>query len=355
MDAARKPRRIVVVGATGNIGTSVISALTRDHDVDTIISLSQREPPVSSPKIRWERTDVRDDNLVDRFAAADVVIHLAWLFQPTHDPIATWRTNVTGSLRVFEAVAAAGVPTLVYASSIAAYSPGPVQQPIDEHWPTHGWPASAYSREKAYVERCLDGFEQQHPDIRVVRMRTAFCFKPQSASQQRRLFLGPLLVNRIVRPDLLPALPIPTGMRFQAVHSDDVGEAYRLAALSSRAGPFNIAADPVIDPNVLAEFFGRPTVGIPSRSVRAALAAAWKLHLVPASPGLFDTFLRLPIMDCSRARSELGWSPQHSSVDAVEDFLYGLREGSGARTPPLRSRVPGGRLQELRTGVGQRP
>ncbi|MBB5158424.1 NAD-dependent epimerase/dehydratase family protein [Saccharopolyspora phatthalungensis] len=329
MNAGGKSRRVVVVGATGNIGTSVVEALTADPEVATVVALSRREAAVTGPKTRWERIDILRDELVDHFASADAVIHLAWLFQPTHDPVTTWRNNVVGSLRVFEAAAVAGVRTLVHASSVAAYSPGPMQGPIDEHWPTHGWPAAAYSREKAYLERCLDIFEYQHPDLRVVRMRPAFSFKAEAATQQRRLFLGPLLVNRLVRPDLLPALPTLPGMRFQAVHSDDVGEAYRLATRASRSGAFNIAADPVIDTDVLAELFGKRTLTVPAAPVRAALSAAWQLHLVPASPGLFDTFLRLPTMDTSRARTELGWAPRHTAEDAVEAFLRGLREDSG--------------------------
>ncbi|MBB5156895.1 nucleoside-diphosphate-sugar epimerase [Saccharopolyspora phatthalungensis] len=333
----------------------MVDALDTDPAIATIISLSRREPPVTSTKVRWERTDITEDDLAARFASADVVIHLAWLFQPTHDPTTTWRNNVLGSIRVFEAVAAAGVPSLVYASSVAAYSPGPKTQPIDEKWPTHGWPTAAYSREKAYLERYLDSFEGQHPNIRLLRMRTAFCFKPESASQQRRLFMGPLLMNRLVRPDLLPALPTPEGLRFQAVHSKDAGEAYRLATQSSSTGAFNIAADPLIDSKVLGDLFGKQTVGIPPRLARTALSAAWNLHLVPASPGLFDTLLRLPIMDTSRIRGELGWTPQRSSTDAVNDFLHGLHEAAGGNSPPLQPHIPGGRLHELRTGVGQRP
>ncbi|GAA0530903.1 NAD-dependent epimerase [Saccharopolyspora subtropica] len=355
MTSAAKPRRVVVVGATGNIGTSVVEALTADPQVGAVVALSRREPAVAGPKTRWERADVLDADLAEHFQDADAVIHLAWLFQPTHDPVTTWRNNVIGSTRVFEAVAAAGVPTLVHASSIAAYSPGPAERPVDESWPTHGWPVAAYGLEKAYLERCLDAFERQHSGIRVVRLRTAFCFKPESASQQRRLFLGPLLMDRLVRPDLLPVLPMPSGMRFQAVHTEDVGEAYRLAALSDVSGAFNIAANPVINAGVLADLFGSRTLDVPVAPVKAALTAAWNLHLVPASPGLFDTFLRLPIMDTRRAREELGWTPRHSATDAVAAFLRGLRASAGAQTPPLRARIPGGRRHEVATGVGQRP
>ncbi|GAA4857545.1 NAD-dependent epimerase/dehydratase family protein [Saccharopolyspora rosea] len=355
MSARDSSGQVAVVGATGNIGTSVVQALEADPRVRTIVAMSRREPEVTGPKTRWLRTDVVDDDLVETFRTAEAVIHLAWIFQPTRDPVTTWRTNVLGTLRVLDAVAAAGVPSFVHASSVAAYSPGPRRRPVDEQWPTHGWPGSAYSREKAYLERCLDAFEQRHPDVRVVRMRTAFCFKAGSASQQRRLFLGPLVVDRLVRPEALPVLPLPSGLRFQAVHSDDVGEAYRLAALSSVSGAFNIAAEPLVDARVLAEMFGARTVPVPAWPVRSALAAAWRLRLVPASPELFDTFLRLPVMDTARARSELGWAPRRSATDAIEEFLRGLRTTSGMATPPLRPNVPGGRLAEIRTGVGARP
>ncbi|GAB3289265.1 NAD-dependent epimerase/dehydratase family protein [Parasphingorhabdus pacifica] len=362
--------RVVVVGATGNIGTSVLHALRRDPQVGEIVALSRREPdwPGSTGSagdagsarevrwqdgIRWKRADILDADLTEHFLAADAVIHLAWIFQPTHDPVTTWRNNVLGSIRVCEAATAAHVPHLVYASSVAAYSPGPRNRAVDENWPTHGWPGAAYSREKAYVERFLEAFELSNPQIAVTRMRTAFCFKRESASQQRRLFLGPLLPNSLVRPDLLPAVPDLPGLLFQAVHSDDVGEAYRLVTRTAAPGPFNIAADPPIDAAVLAELFGaRRKIPLPRGPVRAALSVAWNLHLVPASPDLFDAMLHLPEMDTGRARSTLDWTPRHSATAAIAEFVHGLRASAGDTTPPLAPKVPGGRLHEVRTGVG---
>jgi nucleoside-diphosphate-sugar epimerase len=301
------------------------------------------------------RKDGRPDELVEIFGGADAVVHLAWLFQPTHDPIATWKTNVLGSVRVFDAVSAAGVSALVCASSVGAYSPGPKDAAVDEHWPTHGWPAASYTREKAYVERVLDAFEGSNPDIRVVRLRPGFIFKRESASQQRRLFAGPLLPNRLVRPGLVPVVPDLPGLRFQALHTADAAEAYRLAAIRDVRGAFNIAADPVVDAGLLAEWLRARVAPAPLAAVRAALAAAWCVRLVPASPHLLDAVLRVPVMDTTRARSELGWSPRHSAREAIEEFLVGLRRGEGGATPPLAPRAPGGRAHEARTGVGGTP
>jgi nucleoside-diphosphate-sugar epimerase len=348
--------RVVIVGATGNVGTSLVQALAAEDRVTAVLGLARRRPAWQADKTEWATVDIAADDLVRHLHHADVVVHLAWLFQPTHDPVQTWRTNVLGSIRVFQAVAEAGVPVLVYASSVGAYSPGPPDRPVDESWSTHGWPTAAYTVEKAYLERFLDGFERQHLSLRVVRLRPAFIFKRQAAAEQRRLFAGPLLPHPLVRPKLVPVLPGPSGLRFQAVHSSDVAEAYRRAITEPVRGAFNIAADPVLDTADIATLLDAKSVRTPARSVRALLAAAWRLHLVPASPQLFDAVMRLPIMDTTRARTELGWTPRHTALEAVREFLDGLRDGAGMDTPPLTPDVNvRQRIRELSTGVGRRP
>ncbi|MEU4142465.1 SDR family oxidoreductase [Streptomyces parvulus] len=336
--------RIVVTGATGNVGTSVVKLLSEDPEVGSVLGLARRIPGWTPERTEWAAVDLASDraDLDAHFAGADAVVHLAWAFQPTHDPATTWRTNVLGSLRVFEAVAAAGVPALVHASSVGAYSPGPKDRAVDESWPTHGWPDAAYCREKAYLERTLDIFERDHPGIRVVRMRPAFLFKRESASEQRRIFGGRFLPGPAARPGALPFLPDVPGLRVQALHTDDAAHAYRLAVRSEDArGPYNLAAEPVVDAEVLAEMFGARPVRLPRTAARSAIAAAWGLRLLPASPHLFDAVLRLPLMDCTRARVELGWRATRSATEVLEEFLGGLREGAGADTAPMRGRKVG--------------
>jgi len=92
--------RVVVLGATGNVGTSVVAALAADPRVASILGVARRRPQWSAPRTEWAQADIERDDLVGLFRGADVVIHLAWLIQPTHSPLLTWRTNVVGSLRV---------------------------------------------------------------------------------------------------------------------------------------------------------------------------------------------------------------------------------------------------------------
>ncbi|GII96156.1 NAD-dependent epimerase/dehydratase family protein [Sinosporangium siamense] len=343
--------RIIVVGASGNVGTSVLSALEADPAVTAVVGVADRRANKDfGAKTSWQTADVTHDDLVPLFRGADVVIHLAWLFQPTRDSTVTWRTNVLGSMRVFDAVARADVPALVYASSVGAYSPGPRDRAVDESWPTHGWPRAAYGREKAYVERILDVFVRDHRNVRVVRLRPGFVFQRAAASEQRRLFAGPFLPGKLIKH--VPVLPDLPGLRLQTVHADDMGQAYRLAAVRQVSGPFNIAADPVLTTRELAKMLGAKMVTVAPWLARGALAAAWHAHLVPASPGLFEMAMHLPVMDTTRARTELGWSPHHSASDAVREVIEGLSEGAGMDTPPLKP--DGSRLTEISTGLGER-
>lgn len=306
--------------------------------------------------MRWVSADVATDDLVPAFAGADAVIHLAWLIQPSRDPRTTWSTNVLGSSRVFQAAAAAGVGAIVYASSVGAYSAGPKDHLVGESWPTHGVPTSTYSREKAYVERLLDAFELRNPEMRIARLRPGFVLKRAAASGIRRLFAGPFLPTPLLRPELIPLVPRLPQLRFQAVHSLDVGQAFRLAALQADArGAFNVAAEPPLGPDELAALFHARTVPVPAVLLRKLAAFAWRSRLVPTEPGMVDLLLAVPLMDTTRARAELGWRPTHSAGDALLELLEGMRDGAGADTPPL---SPGdgvaGRVSELGTGVGAR-
>jgi nucleoside-diphosphate-sugar epimerase len=348
--------RIVVTGATGNVGTSVLEALGRDPGVESILGLARRRPQLRYPKVEWAQADVSRDDLVPHLRGADAVIHLAWLIQPGRDEAATRAANVEGSRRTFEATVAAEVPALVYASSVGAYSPGPKDRAVDESWPTEGIETSFYSRHKAEVERILDGIERNAPRLRSVRLRPGLIFKREAATGIRRLFAGPFLPSPLLNPGLLPVVPSLPNLVFQAVHSHDVGEASRLAATSDEArGPYNVAAEPVLDPDVVATALGARTVPIPARVARGLAAATFRLRLQPTEPGWLDMALAVPIMDTARARSDLGWAPAHTATDTLLELLEGISGGAGIATPPLDPSTSGPlRVRELLTGLGQR-
>ncbi|MDP9223035.1 MAG: NAD-dependent epimerase/dehydratase family protein [Actinomycetota bacterium] len=336
--------RVVVVGATGNVGTSLLRTLGQDTDVESILGLARRVPGSPFPKTSWAQADVTESDLAAHFRAADVVVHLAWLIQPSRSLGTLYNANVVGSKRVFDAAGQAGVRALVYASSVGAYSPGPKMSAVNESWPTDGVPTSFYSRHKAEVERLLDAFENEHPEMRVVRLRPGLIFKRGAGAEVRRLFTGPLLPSAFLRRSLIPVVPDIQRLRFQCVHSHDAGEAYKLAVTKDVHGAFNIAAEPVLDPQRLAALLQAAPVRTSPRLARALASATWRLHLQPTPPGWLDLALQSPVMDTSKARQELGWVPKYTSEAALLDLLTGLRERAGVPTPPL-ERAAGGRIR----------
>ena len=91
------------------------------------------------------------------------------------------------------------------------------------------------------------------------------------------------------------------------------------------------------------------------RLLRGAAAATWRLRLQPAPEGWVDMALGVPIMDTSRARCELGWTPRFTAGEALLDLLAGFRAGAGADTPPLDPDAGGpARAKEFATGIGAR-
>jgi UDP-glucose 4-epimerase len=149
----------------------VLEALAGERAGREVTGLARRRPGGAFPWVDWRTVDITRDDLVGVFRGADVVVHLAWLIQPSRDQQTLRRVNVTGSERVFRAAVEAKVRSLVYASSVGAYSPGPKDRAVDESWPTGGIATSFYSRHKAETERMLDRLEREQPALRVVRLR----------------------------------------------------------------------------------------------------------------------------------------------------------------------------------------
>lgn len=337
--------RIVVTGATGNVGTSVIGALRSDPRVTEIVGVARRVPGREGAKVVWRSADVRSSDLVALFRGAAAVIHLAWQIQPSRARTRLDAVNVEGSKRVMRAVEQARVGALVFASSVGVYAPG-ASGAVTERWTATGIATSHYSRQKVQVERLLDEFEEEHPEIRVVRLRKALVFKREAASEIGRLFVGRLALA-VLRRGGIPVVPMPRDLVIQVVHSLDAGEAYRRAALEPVSGAFNVAAEPLLDASAIARVARTRVVAVPRALVRAAVSASYRLRAQPTDPGWVDLMFQAPTMATGHARETLGWTPRYPADVAFGELLDGIRRGAGADTVPLWP-LPGGEFVRSR-------
>jgi UDP-glucose 4-epimerase len=336
--------RVAVIGASGNIGTALLARVARQRPQWSIIGIARRPPPVSAAPygIEWAAHDIAAADAVTSLAGvlrgADAVVHLAWLLQPGHDLELLEQTNVDGSRNVVEAARAAGVPHLVYASSIGAYSPGSKQARIDESWPTEGVESSTYGRQKAAVERVLDAADAADSGISIARFRPGLVMQRRAGSEIARYFLGPFAPTRLLGSRRVPVLPLADEMIFQVVHAQDVAEAIIRIIDRRAAGAFNLAGEPVITPRTLAGLLGGRHRSVPASLLRAAAAAAFTARLQPSEPGWIDLALSIPIMSTERARKDLDWTPAYDAIGALDEMLQGIGAGSGTASAPMRPR-----------------
>ena len=344
--------KIAIVGATGNAGTALLHALKDEPQIEEITGIARRYPhraadPYSAAT--WQRIDVAapaleaadDDDVIDLlssvFTGLDAVVHLAWLIQPNRSRRLLRRTNVDGTRRVVEACLRAGVPHLVAASSVGAYSPVADDQPRDEQWETGGITTSHYAVDKAAQERVLSAGEEQ--GLKISRLRPALIFDGEAGAEVTRLFFGALIPARLLKPGRLPVVPLPRGVRFQVVHGADVADAYRRIILQGATGAFNVAAHEVLTGVDVANVLDRGnSVPLPPKALRSVLNLAWHARVLAADPGWLDMAMSVPVMDTSRAQQELGWQPKHTAAQTLREMLTAVAHGAGVSSGPLRPR-----------------
>lgn len=167
-------------------------------------------------------------------------------------------------------------------------------------------------------------------------MRPGFIVQRAAASGLMRYALPGWLPMLAV--PMLPVLPLDRRLCIPLIHADDVAAAI-LRALERRAtGAFNLAADPPITRTEVARVLGSFQIHVPSRVLSTLVDLSWRAGLQPVDRGWLDLAFSVPLLDCSRARSELGWQPQWSSVAALTDVVTGVALQSHSDSPPLRAR-----------------
>ena len=340
--------RIVVTGASGNVGTALLRRLAAAGP-HSILGIARRVPDRSSAPYdaaTWRSVDLTDRDaateLTSAFTGADAVVHLAWGFQPSHDLGYLEELGVGGTRRVLEAVAAAGVPHLVHMSSVGAYSPKHDDQPVDESWPTGGVPSSPYSTHKAAAERLLDAHEQAHPDRVVTRTRPGIVGQRRAGSALLRYAVPGIVPAAVIAH--LPLLPLDRRLVIPVVHADDVADALARAVEQRVGGAFNLAAEPAVTTAAIAGALGARMVHVPAPVLRVALTAAWKARVEQLDPGWLDLGFAVPLIDSSRAERELGWWPQHDALSVLAETVAGMAGADSDRSPVLRPRTVLGQL-----------
>ena len=332
--------RIVITGASGNVGTALLRRLEgRGHE---LVGVVRRVPAQAAPyaQARWYSVDLSEPRAAERLTpvlrGADAVVHLAWGFQPTRDPDYLERLGVGGTRAVLESAREVGVAHVVHMSSVGAYSPSRGPEPVDESYPTDGTPTSVYSRHKVAAERLLDDFEQIAPHPTVARMRPGFVLQRDAASGLLRYGVPPYVPARAL--GWLPVLPLARSLVIPVVHADDLADAVARVLERGAGGAFNVSGDPPVRAHDIARAFGARLLPVPAPLVGRFVDLTWRARLQAIDRGWVDLAFSVPLLDTTRARTVLGWAPQHDAVATLADTVQGMQERASTRSPVLRAR-----------------
>jgi nucleoside-diphosphate-sugar epimerase len=270
---------------------------------------------------------VRDvDALLTAFEGADVVVHLAFLIVGgTRET--TRAVNVEGTMNAFRAAAAAGAERFVYASSVAAYGfhrDNPVG--MAEDWPVRPADRLFYAQEKAELEELLQAEAAVHPELALYLLRPPVVLGPHAVGA-KELLPGPLaplgkrLQGRLRRLPVPVPVPVPD-LPLQFVHEDDVGSALlQCVVAAGPPGAYNIAGDDVLSAVDVARELGFLPLRVPGRPTRTAARALSRLPFLPSFAEWVEAVSHPAVMDTTRARADLGWSPRHTSLEALRETL----------------------------------
>ena len=329
MTAKTSGLTVAVTGPTGTFGFGLLPLLQADDRVGTIVGIARRPFDPSEhgwSKMEYRRGDVRDEAaLKEAFTGADVVVHLAFLIIGG-DNETTRSINVEGTLNVFRAAAAAGAKRFVYASSVAAYGFGAdLPDVISEDWPTRPAHRLFYAQEKAELEALLADEAASHPELALYLLRPPVVLGPHTlGAKELPGPLGPLsrrLGGRLPRtpipfPALVPDLPL------QFIHEDDVGQALlQCVVAAGPPGAYNIAGDGVLSAVDVAREIGLRPLRLPAGPAHFAARTVSRVPFLPSFASWVEAMSQPAIMDTTRAKTELGWTPQYTGLEALRATL----------------------------------
>lgn len=174
---------ILLTGGAGYIGShAVLELLQAGHEVIVVDNLcnSSRESlnrveGITGHSVLFYQGDIRERPLLDRIfteRAISAVIHFAGLKavgESVLQPLEYYDNNVTGTLTLCQAMAAAKVYKLVFSSSATVYGEPPTM-PIGENVPT-GQPTNPYGRSKLMVEQMLQDLAASDPRWMIALLR----------------------------------------------------------------------------------------------------------------------------------------------------------------------------------------
>ncbi|MCG8469129.1 MAG: SDR family oxidoreductase [Gemmatimonadetes bacterium] len=318
------PRRWLVTGAAGFIGSNLVERLLRlGQPVVALDNLSTGhrynvedaiEYAGASPELcRFIEADVADgDACREACENIDVILHQAALGsvpRSISQPLASHRSNVEGFIELLDAARTAGIPRFVYASSSSVYGDSPRLPKVEEDI---GEPLSPYATTKRVDELYAAVYHRTY-DIEVVGLRYFNVFGRRQDPDGPYAAVVPRWIDRLLTGE--PCQIFGDGETSRDFcYIDNVVQANLLAATvgsDATGAVYNVA------------FGDRTTLNELYELIRDGLAASHP-EIAGREP-IYEDFrpgdIRHSLADTTRVIESLGYAPTHSVGEGLAEAL----------------------------------
>lgn len=301
--------RYAITGGTGFLGQALARQLERSGHQAVIASPGR---PADSDR-EWLHYDLNDLSTIDNLVCADVggIFHLAWSTIPStaqRNPAADVKTNLGGTVALFQALSSAPSIPLVFISSGGTVYGHPECLPIPEKHPLH--PINVYGTGKVSAERFAELFWLMHKiDVRIARLSNPFGERQNLSKMQGA---ASVFATKILAGETISIWGDGEVVR-DYIHIDDAATGIA-AIMHHQFGDrpsvpvYNIGSGEGLSLNSLI------------RIISDAAAQSAKVEYLPARS--FDVSAN--VLDISKIISEIGWRPRYSTAEGLQRFVAAL-------------------------------
>jgi UDP-glucose 4-epimerase len=310
----------MVTGVSRYLGGRFTQLLQADPDISRVIGVDVVPPKTDLGDAVFVRADIRNPvigKVISR-AEVDTVVHMAVLATPLDagGRAMMKEINVIGTMQLLAACQKApSVRKLVVKSSTAVYGSSP-QDPamFTEDLEPNAMARTGYAKDSVEVEGYVRGFARRRPDVAVTTLRFAN-------------FVGPKVRTPLTSYFSLPVVPTVFGFdpRVQFIHERDGLEVLWRTTLDDHGGTFNIAGDGVMNLSQAIRRAGRPSLPLPGPAAPWIGLALRRLGVADFSTEQMRFLSYGRVVDTSRMKEVLGFTPRYSTREAFDDFV--VRQG----------------------------
>lgn len=311
---------VLVTGAAGFIGRSLIAELARGNANSEIVALDMREVVANDrlANVTYVTGDIRDPALKDLFQEhrPQTVVHLASVVAVGGDPQRDWEIDVLGTKNVLQCCVDAGVEHLIVTSSGAAYGYYPDNPvPLHEDDPLRGNADFPYARNKREVEEMLVEWHDLYPHLGQTVFRPCTVLGPATNNQITAMFERPVVLG-------LSGTSTP----FSLIADSDVVAALVQAVRHPKPGTYNLAGDGVLSLREIADLNRKFYVSIPPAPLKFLLWLLKSLRVTKLGPGAVKFVQYRPVLANEKLKSEFGFAPRYNAREVFERYRDGRAE-----------------------------